>query len=212
MSNNIENNDKPHTAPVIKNLSPSIIGGGALGALCALIGIVFGFIVESSVSVLIIAAAGIVGGLVSLLMNHQSDKKVYLESALENIVAKELPYAESTDSENIVSEEFSTEYSTDTLKDKISQILELIQSKNDFDTANYIDNSNDGYDNPHGLNSINQFHLDEVITKLELARVYVEMEDIENARILFDEVIEETEEFKVIKATNQKESHDAFQF
>ena len=32
------------------------------------------------------------------------------------------------------------------------------------------------------------------------------MEDIENARILFDEVVEETEEFKVGKATNQKEA------
>ena len=44
MSTNIENNDKPHTAPVTENLSLSIIGGGALGAL---VGIVSGLIVES---------------------------------------------------------------------------------------------------------------------------------------------------------------------
>ena len=174
--------------------------------MSALVGIVSGFIVESSVSVLVIAAGGIVGGLVSLLVNHQTSKKVSLESAPESIVEKESPSAESTDPESIVPEEYATEDSTDTLKEKISQISEWIQSRNDFNPANSIDNSNDIPDSSHKLNSINQSHFDEVITKLELARVYVDMEDIENARVLFDEVVEETEEFKVGKATNQKEA------
>jgi len=203
MSTNIENNHKQHTAPVIENLSLSIIGGGVLGALFALVVFVSGLIVESSVSILIIAAGGIVGGLVSLLVRHQSGKKVSLEPAPESIEEKELPSVESIDHGNLESEEFPIEESATTLKEKISEILEWIQSRSSQNPANSFDNSGDS---PSSINSINQSHFDEVITKLELARVYVDMEDMENARILFDEVVEETEEFEVDKAANQKET------
>ena len=203
MSTNTENNDKQHNSPVIENLSLSIIGGGALGALSALVGFVSGLIVESSVSILIIAAGGIVGGLVSLLVSHQSGKKAPLEPAPESIEVKGLPSVESIDHGSLESEEFPTEESAATLKEKISEVSEWIQSRSSKNPANSIDNSDDS---PSGLNSINQSHFDEIITKLELARVYVDMEDMENARILFDEVVEETAEFKVGKATNQKEA------
>jgi len=203
MSTNTENNDKQHSAPVTENLSLGIIGGGALGALSALVGFVSGLIVEGSVSILIIAAGGIVGGLVSLLVSHQSGKKASLEPAPESIEVKELPSVESIDHGSLESEELPTEESAATLKEKISEISEWIQSRSSKNPANSIDNSDDG---PSGLNSINQSHFDEMITKLELARVYVDMEDMENARILFDEVVEETEEFKAGNARNQKES------
>ena len=202
MSTNTENNDNQHNAPVIENLSLSIIGGGALGALSALVGFVSGLIVESSVSILIIAAGGIVGGLVSLLVSHQSGKKAPLEPAPESIEVKELSSVESIDHGSLESEEFPTKESAATLKEKISEISEWIQSRSSKNPANSIDNSDDS---PSGRNGINQSHFDEMITKLELARVYVDMEDMENARILFDEVVEETEEFKVGEAANQEE-------
>ena len=203
MNTNTKNNDKQHNAPVTENLSLSIIGGGALGALAALVGLVSGLIVESSVSILIIAAGGIVGGLVSLLVSHQSGKKASLEPAPESIEVKELPSVDSIDQGSLESEAFPTEESAAALQAKILEISEWIQSRSSKNAASSIDNSEDS---PSGFNSINQSHFDEMITKLELARVYVDMEDMENARMLFDEVLEETEELKVGKATNRKAS------
>jgi len=77
MSTGIEKDNQSHNIAVFRNLSLSIVGGGALGAL---VGILSGFSVGSGVSMLVTATGGIVGGLISLLVNHQSGKKITSES------------------------------------------------------------------------------------------------------------------------------------
>jgi len=102
--------------------------------------------------------------------------------------------------------ELPTEESADTLREKISQISKLVQSRSNLNPVNSTERSDDSPDDSLGLNGIDQSYLDEVNTKLELARAYVDMEDIENARSLLDEVVKETEDFEEGKAMNEEKA------